>query len=92
MINVFGGFWGLICCFKAPNQIVFARRHLSIELGRARVGADFLWDHVVLVLPLGGRPSARSGGVIARSRDFSVVYFSRGTLPKKRVKGHYWGT
>ena len=22
---------------------------------------------------------------------FSVVYFSRGTLPQKRVKGHYWG-
>ena len=22
----------------------------------------------------------------------SVVYFSRGTLLKKRVKGHYWGT
>ena len=23
---------------------------------------------------------------------FSVVCFSRGALPKKRVKGHYWGT
>ena len=23
---------------------------------------------------------------------FSVVYFSRGTLPTKRVKEHYWGT
>ena len=22
----------------------------------------------------------------------SVVYFSRGTLPPKRVKGHYWGS
>ena len=22
---------------------------------------------------------------------FSVVYFCRGALPKKRVKGHYWG-
>ena len=23
---------------------------------------------------------------------FSVVYFSRGTLPQKRVNGHYWET
>ena len=23
---------------------------------------------------------------------FSVVYFSRGTLPQQRIKGHYWGT
>ena len=23
---------------------------------------------------------------------FLVVYFSRGTLPEKWVKGHYWGT
>ena len=23
---------------------------------------------------------------------FSVVFFSRGTLTQKRVKGHYWGT
>ena len=23
---------------------------------------------------------------------FSLVYFSRGTLPPKRVQGHYWET
>ena len=26
------------------------------------------------------------------SRELSVVYLSRGTLPKKRVKGHFWET
>ena len=33
-----------------------------------------------------------SSEVRIRVPFLSVVYFSRGTLPKKRVKGHYWGT
>ena len=38
------------------------------------------------------RSSSREVRIRVPGTLFSVVYFSRGTLPKKRVKGHYWGT
>ena len=34
-------------------------------------------------------PPVESKGILY---PFSVVYFSRGTRPQKRVKEHYWGT
>ena len=38
----------------------------------------------------GPRSSSREARI--RVPFLSVVYFGRGTLPKKRVKGHYWET
>ena len=36
----------------------------------------------------GALPAKQKGNLFS----VAVVYFCRGTLPKKRVKGHYWGT
>ena len=38
------------------------------------------------------RSSSVEGGKKLWYQLSSVVYFSRGFLPQKRVKGHYWGT
>ena len=55
-------------------------------------------EHEGLELPFfGKRPSFQQvlGPPVERSESgylFSVVYFSRGTLPQNKVKRHYWGT
>ena len=40
----------------------------------------------------GSLPRSSSREVRIRVPTVYVVYFSRRTLPKKRAKGHYWGT
>ena len=83
---------------RRTNPISSARLRDSIGemLLRGTKGNRFglRWMPEMLQVGNEGNPIPRSssGDVIIRVPLFSVVYFSRGTLPQERVKGHYWRT
>ena len=78
----------------APALLISSQLRPSQNMGGAKFGSALRFPFNKPNWP-GKKKKSRSSSREVRIRvpdSFSAVYFTRGTLPPKSAKGHYWGT